>query len=566
MIGGTGKLLRHYRHWQRYREIVNVLMKEGLSFLVEKFSLPGLPLYRRIGKVAGAGREDYSGLPKKLVQVMIELGPTFVKLGQLLSTRSDLLPEDYIREFSKLQDRADALPCEEVERVILKELGKPVNEIFVWFDRNVSAAASIGQVHRAKLRSGDEVVVKVQRPGIEESIRTDLEILAEIGKMIEQKTRLGERYKISEMIEEFSSAILDELDFTLEGRNADIFRKNFRGDPTVYIPKVYWNYTTKRVLVMEYVAGFKLTSRIELRERGFNPSEIAKRLVDAMLKQIYFDGFFHSDPHPGNLAVLPDNRVVFMDFGQIGQIDEEIRERAADLVIALVRHDIDGIIKGLLNIGVIQGQPNLSKLRKDLSRLEKKYYRVPFSEINVGTSIKEIMDVAGRHQIQFPSELVLAAKALITLEAVIRELAPDMSLVEIAEPFASRVILKRYHPSRIKQHLMENIVKTLTTAAKLPSLAESIGEKINLGQISLRVDNKEFLTLIRALQGSINRLSLSIAFGSILIVGAMLVSKNPYSVFFRYHFSDILFVLGLLSSFLIPVLLVISSKRGNARN
>ncbi|MGB9791940.1 MAG: ABC1 kinase family protein [Thermacetogeniaceae bacterium] len=563
MIGGTGKLLRHYRHWRRYREIINVLVKEGLSFLVERLGLPGLPLYRRIGKVAGTGREDLSNLPQKLVRVMSELGPTYVKLGQLLSTRSDLLPEEYIREFSKLQDKADAIPYEEVERVILNELGKPVGEIFDWFDRRVSAAASIGQVHRARLRSGQDVVVKVQRPGIEESIRVDLEILEEIGRIIEQRTRLGERYRISEIIEEFSSAILDELDFTLEGRNADIFRKNFKDDPTVYIPKVYWNYTTKKVLVMEYVAGCKLTSRKELRERGFNPSEISRRLVDAMLKQIYFDGFFHSDPHPGNLAVLPGDRVVFMDFGQVGQIDEEIRERAADLVIALVKHDIDGIIKGLLKIGVIQDQPNLSRLRKDLSRLEKKYYRLPFGEINVGTSIKELMDVAGRHQIQFPSELVLAAKALITLEAVIRELAPDMSLVEIAEPFASRVILKRYHPSSIKRHLTENFAKTLAAAAKLPFLAESIAEKINLGQISLRVDNKEFLMLIKALQRSINRLSLSIAFGSILIVGAMLVSINPHSVFLRHHFSDILFVFGLISSLLIPILLAISSKRSN---
>lgn len=561
MIGSTEKLLRHYRHWRRYREIVNVLMKQGLSFLVEKLGLPGLPFYRRIERVAGAGREDYSSLPQKLVQAMIELGPTFVKLGQLLSTRSDLLPEEYIREFSKLQDRADAVPYEDVERVLLEELGRPVDEIFEWFEQEASAAASIGQVHRAKLRSGEDVVVKVQRPGIEESVKIDLEIITEIGSIIEQRTRLGERYKISEMIEEFSSAVLDELDFTLEGRNADIFRSNFKDDPTVYIPRVYWDYTTKRVLVMEYVPGFKLTSRAELREKGFSPSEVARHLVEAMLKQIYFDGFFHSDPHPGNLAVLPGNRVVFMDFGQIGQLDEEIRERAADLVIALARQDVDGVIKGLLKIGVIQGQPNLSRLKKDLSRLQKKYYRLPFSEINVGIAIKEIMDVAGHHQIQFPSDLVLAAKALITLEAVIRDLAPNMSLVEIAEPFASGVILKRYHPTRIKRYITENIAKTLSTAAKLPFLAESIGEKINLGQISLHVDNKEFFALIRALQGSINRLSLSIAFGSILIVGAMLVGKNPHSVFFRYHFSDILFVLGLLSTLLLLALLMMSSRR-----
>lgn len=293
----SGRLLRYYRHWRRYREIINILIKNGLSFFVESLELPGLPLHRRIKRVSAIPQENFSNLPQRLASVMRELGPTFIKLGQLLSTRSDLLPEEYIREFTKLQDRVDALSFEQVEDVLLHEFGKPLNEIFEWFEKEPSASASIGQVHRARLRTGEDVVVKVQRPGIEEIIKIDLEIMAEVGYIIEQKTRLGELYRISEMIEEFSAAILDELDFTLEGRNADIFRRNFEDYPTVYIPRVYWEHSTRRILVMEYVSGSKITTRKELREAGFNPSEIARRLVDAMFKQIYLDGFFHSDPH-----------------------------------------------------------------------------------------------------------------------------------------------------------------------------------------------------------------------------------------------------------------------------
>ncbi len=560
MTGSSRGLLRHYRHWRRYREILNILIKNGLSFLVERLDLPGLPVYRRLRKGAVTREEDFLNLPQRLAQVMRELGPTFIKLGQLLSTRPDLLPEEYIQEFAKLQDRVASVPYDQVETVFLKEFGKPLDEVFEWFDKEPVASASIGQVHRAKLRTGQDVVVKVQRPGIERIIRVDLEILAEIGSLIEQKTRLGEVYKISEMIEEFSASIMEELDFTLEGRNADIFKKNFEDNPQVYIPRVYWEHTTRRILVMEYVQGQKITTRQELREAGFNPLQIARCLVDAMIKQVYLDGFFHSDPHPGNLAVLNDNKIVFMDFGQIGQIDEELREKAADLVLALVKHNPDDIIKGLFQIGVIHGQPNLARLRRDLSRLERKYYRLPLCEISLGTSVQELLEVAWRYQIQIPSEFVMAAKAMITLEGVIRELAPEMSLVEIAEPFASRVIWQRYDPRRIRRRFMENIVKTTATIARLPYLAEGVAERINHGQVSLLVEHKGFPMVIGALRKSINRLALSIILASLLVAGAILVSLEPSSIFSRYHLSEIIFVLTLIHSFILTILLVFYSR------
>lgn len=560
MTKRTRGILYHYRHWHRYQEILQVLIRNGFSFLIEKLELPGLPLYRRFRKYDALDETELANLPERVARVFSELGPTFIKLGQLLSTRADLLPEDYLLELAKLQDNVSPVDSQDVEKVILQELGRPISEIFAEFDMQALASASIGQVHKAKLPGGEDVVVKIQRPGIARLIRVDLEILDDIGKIIEQRTQFGKIYDFSNMIAEFRIALLEELDFTLEGRNAEILKKNMSEDPQVYIPGVYWEYTKGRVLVMEYVQGHKITNRRELLADGFDPQIIVKGLVDAMIRQIYVDGFFHSDPHPGNLAVLPGNKIVFMDFGQVGYLDEELRERAADLVLALVRHDIDGVVRGIMRIGITQGQTDLSSLKRDVSRLERKYYGMPLSEISVGISIEELMEVAWRHKIHVPADFVMAAKALVTLEGIIRELAPEISLVEIAEPFASRVILRRYDPRRVFHVFWKNIVQSTTNVTHLPALIEDIIEKIRHGQLSIPLEHRELPATVNQLRKSVHNLALSMILSSLLIAGAILVSVNSTSFFVRYHLSEVIFVLALFPSLLLIVILFLNSK------
>lgn len=557
-MSGSRGLLYHYRHWHRYQEILHVLIKNGFSFLIERLDLPGLPLYRRL-KTAGAPREhELANLPERVARMFGELGPTFIKLGQLLSTRADLLPEEYLQELAKLQDNVPPLPPDEVEKLIMQEFGRPISEIFVEFEPQALASASIGQVHRASLPDGQAVVVKIQRPGIARTIRVDLEILDDIGKIVEQRTRLGKIYNIAGMLAEFRSSLLEELDFTLEGRNAEIFKKNMKEDPQVYIPAVYWEYTTERVLVLEYVEGRKIAGRKELLDTGFNPRIIARSLVDAMIKQIYVDGFFHSDPHPGNLSVLPGNKIVFLDFGQVGHLDEELREKAADLVLALARHDIDGVIRGIMRIGITSRQPDLSSLRRDVSRLERKYYGMPLSEIRVGLSIQELMEVAWRHQIQVPADFVMAAKALVTLEGTIRELAPDISLVEIAEPFASRVILRRYNPRRLLHLFWQNFAQSAANVAHLPTLAEEVIDKIKSGQFSITLEHKELPHAANQLRRAMHRLALSLILSSFLIAGAILVSVNPSSFLVRLHLSEVIFGLAFLTSLFLMITLFLN--------
>ncbi len=559
-VGKTRSLLYHYRHWRRYREILNILVKHGFSYVIENLNLPGLPLYRRLKRRFVPREEELEAAPRRIVKVLQELGPTFIKLGQLLSTRADLLPEAYLREFAQLQDRVSPIPFEEVELLFLEEHGKPIGEVFRAFEPEPFASASIGQVHRAEFPEGQEVVVKIQRPGIERIIRVDLEILLEIGSIIEQRTALGEIYKITEILEEFSISLREELDFTLEGRNAEVLQKNLARDPRVYIPKVYWEYTTRRILVMEYVRGQKITGREELVAAGCDPLLLARTLADIMIKQIYVDGFFHSDPHPGNLAVLPGNRVVFLDFGQVGRMDEELREKAADLILALVHHDLDGIVKGLLQIGILRGRPNLTRLKHDLARLERKYYGLPFREIRVGTSVQELMEVAWRHRIQVPSGFVMAAKALVTLEGVIRELAPDMSLVEIAEPFAWRVFWRRYDPRRLQRRFWQRLAETTGSLTRLPEVVEEAARKISRGQVSLEIEHREFPHAVGQLRKAADRLALSIILASLLIAGAILVHLDPYSFLARIHLPELVLGLALSASFFLLILLLVFSR------
>lgn len=547
----SGGFLRRYHHWQRYRKIINVLIGHGFSFMINRLDLPGIPLYSRLKKLETLPEEELISLPKRIVQVLGELGPAFIKLGQLLSTRADLIPESYLKELSQLQDQVPPIPFEDVEALFHDEHGLPLDEVFAFFSEEAIASASIGQVHRARLTTRQEVVVKVQRPGIERLISVDLEILHDVGGLIEKRTPLGEIYRITEMVDELRASLLEELDFTLEGRNTEILRKNFLEDDRVYIPKIYWGYTTKRLLVMEYVQGHKLDNCRELAAAGFDPLTIARTLADAMIRQIYLDGFFHSDPHPGNLAVLPGNRVVFLDFGQVGRIDEELRDRIADLAISLVHHDVDGISAILLKIGNSRGHIDVRRMKLDIGRLERKYYGLSFKEISVGAAVQELMDVAMRYGIQVPPDFFMAAKAMITLEGVIRNLAPEMSLVEIAEPFAKRVVRHRLDPRRLQRRLWRQVMDRASLLTQLPDLAVSIADKVNSGQVSLEVELRNLPLAVRQLRGSLNRLALSVILSSLLLAGALLLGQQQKSFLMGTHISEAVFGLAFLFSILL---------------
>jgi ubiquinone biosynthesis protein len=354
--------IRH-KHLARYREIASVLIDEGFDHAVDQFGL------RRFARITDRIRRREPSLPgpplqQRVRRTLERLGPAFVKAGQLLSTRPDLIPESYLVELRKLQDEVAPVGFEAVRDEIERELGDRLEEVFASFEHEPFAAASIGQVHAAKLFSGEDGVVKVQRPGVESVIQTDLDILRTQAAFVEGQTVWGRRHNVAANADEISRILQDELDYVAEGRNAEKFAEDFRGDDSVAFPTVYWEYTTRRVITIERFRGIKLSNAAEMRAAGFDPKEVARTGVVAYMRMIFINGFFHADPHPGNLFVLPDGRIAFTDFGRCGTITPNTREQFADLLLAVLNRDEREAVDILLDVGITGENINQSQLEK----------------------------------------------------------------------------------------------------------------------------------------------------------------------------------------------------------
>jgi len=351
----------------------------------------------------------YQEIPKKKLGERIrlfleELGPTFVKMGQIASTRPDLIPADIIHELEKLQDNVAPFPYQDVKTIIEQELGEKVENIFHEFNKIPLAAASIGQVHYAVLKSGDRVAVKIQRPLVENTIKTDLEIFHEIALLAENRLEWASRYQIREIVEEFSNALLAELDYSIEGSNSDQIANQFKNNPNIRVPKVYWEYSTKKVLTMEFIEGTKLNEVEKLQKNGYNMKVLAERVTHSIFHQILIEGFYHGDPHPGNIAVLLGEVIVFMDFGMVGRLTPEMKAHFASLVIAMMRQSTDGVLKAITRMGLVPDDFNRQGLKSEIDLLKDKYYDVPLSQVSLGEAVNDLFSIAYKHHIQIPAE------------------------------------------------------------------------------------------------------------------------------------------------------------------
>ncbi|NLK50854.1 MAG: AarF/ABC1/UbiB kinase family protein [Syntrophomonadaceae bacterium] len=550
-------LVKRYRHLGRYREIANVLARHGFGYLIDQAGLRNL-LHRRSIR-EGTEREERRTAPQRMFQALNELGPTFVKMGQILSTRPDLIPRDFMDQLVKLQDRVTPFSYTLVQEIFYEEQEKPLDELFSEFDPEPIASASMAQVHRARLHSGELVVVKVQRPDIQRTIEIDLEILFDLARMLEARTVWGKHYGLVDIVEEFSQTLRAELDFSLEGRNADRFHKLFADDPTVVIPQVYWDFSSRRILVIEYIEGTKLMPS-ELRKAGYNLERVAQHLVNAILKQIYYFGFFHADPHPGNLAVLPGERIVFMDFGQVGRIDQATREKAVNLVLAMVRYDVDGVLRGLLDIGVVHRKINRSALRRDLSRLQQKYYGLPLAEIPVGQALQELIDLSFRYEIRIPAEFALAIKCLITNEGVLQELDPTISLIELAEPLARGIIRQRLAPQAIRKTLTRTVQELWDFTHRVPRQVENVLGLLEEGEIKLQLEHQNLPRFFGRLNTIANRISLSILIASLIVGSSLIVKQVPESFLATLPIAEIGYLVAVAMGFWLVVSIVRSGR------
>lgn len=435
---------RPIRHLRRYRYILTVFTRHGFGFAISQ--LPTEPLWLR--DLYPFPIQEPSSLPIHFRQALEELGPAFVKLGQMLSTRPDLLPPSYITELAKLQDKVPPVPWDDIRQVIEKELGQPPEKIFSEIDRKPLAAASLAQVHAAKLPTRQKIVIKVQRPNILGTIQTDLEIIRDIAKYAEQHTSLGQVYNLIEIAEDFADTLRNELNYQTEGRNADRLRQNFEQEQYLHIPWVYWEYSTRRVLVMEYIEGIKITNVIALDQAGYDRHRIADHAARMVIKEFLEDGFFHADPHPGNLVVMEDEVIGAMDFGMVGHLSDGDRVNLIRLYNVAVRMDAKGVTDELIHIGAAPPDVSRRALSQDVERLLHRYHGLALKEIRVNELLEEIMPLAFEHHLHLPTNFWQLGKTLAMMEGIGLKLAPDFDVFAFSGPHVARLMLGAALPNR----------------------------------------------------------------------------------------------------------------------
>lgn len=528
----------------RARQIAQVLIRNGLGFVVDRSGLSRyLPFWRaqRARKeTSRQGRqtsEHVRRLPERIRRTLEELGPTYVKLGQILSTRPDVLPEEYIVELSKLQDDTPAVPPAEIIQVIERELGQPIDKLYATFVDEPIASASIGQVHRATLPDGRAVVIKVQRPGIEQEVEADLRLIRAQARALERRSRTVASLGLSEVIQEFSDSLLNELDYHMEGRNADRLRELVRDD-LVLLPEIIWDHTTRRVLTMTDLQGIKISERRALIAAGYDLRQVAERVIDAYMSQVFVHGIFQADPHPGNIMVCGD-RIGLVDLGNVGYLTPAMRDHLGQLLFSLVRQDADELLQVLVDMGAMSRQTDTDPLRRELQRLLLRYYGVSLESIPIAQFLSELMGVAFHYQIRLPGDLALLARTVIVLEGVIRSLEPSVVLAERLEPFIIRLLRERVSPKRLGLDAVKTIDDLRAALQVLPRRMDLLSDQLTRGEMTVGVDLKRMDQMLRRAEAIGNRISFSVVIAAIIMGSALILLGGEEAAAFRLPLTDI---------------------------
>jgi len=519
------QLNRNIRSIRRYRQIIKVLFKYGFEQLLELLNLTQVVAKSRRILLRKESAIAELSPAERMRLALEELGPTFIKLGQLLSTRPDVIPKSYVSEFAKLQDDVPSFPFEDVRTQILHELGGEIEDIFSSFTPQPLAAASIAQVHRARLQSGEEVVVKLRRPGVVDAVETDIDVLMGLALLAERHLAGSDIYDPVGLVREFARTIRREMDFSREGHTIEKIAANFTGDPTMYFPKVHWERTTRGVLTMEYIAGIKVSDLSGLEHAGMSRQSIAQRGADAFLKMVLVHGFFHGDPHPGNVLILPGDVICLLDYGMVGRLDEHVKGYLIDILLAILKRDVNEVIALMSGSGDVPDDLNTRPLQRDLTEFIDNYYDLPLREIEVGRVLMEFIEIVTTYHIKIQPDLMLLAKALVTVEGMGRELDPHFDMFGHLRPFMEQAIKERFSPRHVAREVSDHLMSLLNLAKNLPrGLKEFLG-KINRNKFKIDLEHRGLDRFIKELDKSINRLSSSLIIAA-LIVGSSIIMQT----------------------------------------
>ncbi len=545
-----------YRHIQRYRQIINVVSKHGLGYLLDFIGLKN-PL-RFPGRQKKTNAFQSNAVRVKMV--LEELGPTFIKLGQLLSIRPDLLPPNYLIELEKLQEQVTPVDFHKIKEIIESELNQPVSAIFSKINPNPIAAASIGQVHSGRLLTGESIVVKVQRPGVGKIVATDLEILGDIARFLESRTEWGRTFNIVSLVEEFSRTIRDELDYTIEAENADRFARHFQTDSSVKFPKVFWPYSSRQMLVLEAVAGIKVNDAVGCGDLEINKTLAAQNLVNAILKQLLIDGFFHADPHPGNIVLAPNGAILFLDFGMVGRLNNWMRERLVLLMLNLIQENINNLVDILIEIGDIKGNANRKALRHEIFYLFDKYYHQPLNKIHIGIALRELLSLAWSYHFKFPKELSLIARCLFLLESTISKLTPENSLLELSRPFGSKLIREQLNWRHLSKTSLTFFQDWLFLSLELPGRLKSIFRATENGELKFILEHQNFDSFITKMNLIGNRMSFSLIIAAIIVGSSLIAQQTQLAFFGSFPIAEVGFIIAVLMGVWLLVSIIRTGK------
>lgn len=508
------------KHSKRYQQIVNAFLKNGFSHFLFRIGLTDRAFQKEHQQDDNINLQDVG---KKLKETLQTLGPTFIKLGQIASSRRDLVPKAVADELEKLHDEVSAFSYEEVKSIIQTELGEPVEETFATFTEEPLATASIGQVHTATLFTGEEVAVKIQRPNIKAKVAVDLEIVRDLARIAHSRMEWARTYHIRDMMEELSASLQEELDYYREGSNGERIREQFSENPNIVVPKIFWNYTTKKVLTMEQIKGIKVSHIECLEKEGYDCTLLADRIANAMLSQVLEHGFFHGDPHAGNIFILPHHRVAFVDFGMTGHLIGDMRENFTSLLMNVRQTDAKGMIKTFSRMDLLDDVENIPALERELNILLEKYYNTSLEQLNLGSIILEIFNIAYQHHVDIPKDVAIIGKAIITMEDIIKPLDPSFSIMDAVEPFGEKLLKRRYHPKRVAERFASEVTENIELLKDLPADFKQISTIIKKGKLQFEMNVKELHAFQKRLDKISNRLSFSIILLSFSILMASLI-------------------------------------------
>jgi len=510
----------------RLGKIIRILTKHGLGDISER-------LFKRSPRTEVDPKEkplmSKNGFPSphRIRRVLEDLGPSFIKLGQLMSTRADLFPPEYIEEFTKLQDQVPPVSFNDIKQVIQQDLQQPLDEIFAEFSTESMAAASVAQVHEAKLFSGEQVAVKVIRPQIDKEIRKDIRLMYSIAKRAENVFEIARVIGVINLVKEFERIIFKELDMLIEAGSIEKFALNFKDSDEIYIPMVHWDYTTKSVLTMEHIPGIKMDQVEAISAHGIDPKEIALIGLRSFSRQLMDFGFFHADPHSGNTIVMYDGRVSLVDFGITGYLDDETMHQIANLFLGYAEHDYDMVMDALVEAELIEAETmDLKSFRRDLKDMSEPFYGRTLSTISVRDVYDQVIQLIYKYKIRLPRNLLLLFKTFIQTEALGKILGSDASLLEVTKPYAKKLLQRGYETRKVYKNIRKDVLDIGNHLKIIPKLAHDILKQTAQGKQRIELRHDGFQEINTQFIKGINRLTIGLIVAASLIAGAMVLNAS----------------------------------------